>query len=215
MIWFLVVAGILLVLLGVWGGPRRRRRPEKASRIPKDATVQEAWDILTAPVEYDEEVIKIPDHKPWFVPSGDRRFHQGLAVGLGLGLVVAALVLPFVPRGEAPQPDLPEAPKVAETPDPVGTATPPVTPPPTQEQAPDQTQPAAPPPKPVNVTFVVEPGSPSQVIAANLKAAGLIADEQAFLDLVFALGVETRLKAGTFVIPTDASLDAVIKVLTE
>lgn len=208
MIGFLVAAGILLIVLGVWGGPRRRQRQEKSTRIPKEATVQEAWDILTSPVEYEAEIIKIPEHKPWFVPSKDRRFQRGLLVGLGLGLGVAALVAPLLPRTAAPQGEVASTPPPAAEPGKTGTTTP----------APSTTEPPAQPPqpapKPANQTFVVEPGSPSQSIAASLKAAGLIADEQAFLDRIAALGVETQLKAGTFVIPTGASLDDVINELT-
>lgn len=211
MIWFLILGGILLIVLGVWGGPRRRRRPDKAGRIPKEATVQEAWDILTAPVEYDEELIKIPEHKPWYIPGSDRRFRQGLMVGLGLGLVVAAALFPFLPRKEAPGEQIasnppaaqPEKPRTDPKPEP---EKPPATQPPT---------PTPPPPRPANVTFTVEPGSTSQEIAADLKEAGLIEDEQDFLKLVVAYGVETSLKAGTFVIPTDASVDAVLAKLTE
>lgn len=219
MIWFLVVGGILLIMLGVWGGPRRKVRPDKASRIPKEATVQEAWDILTAPVQYDEELIKIPEHKPWFIPGGDRRFRQGLMVGLGLGLLLAALLLPFLPaKGAPPEPPAPESPAgqtnpADETPgqqvvgkeeEPTADPGEMVTPPPVST-----------PPQPANVTFVVEPGSTSQQIAASLKAANLIADEQEFLQRVVALGVETRLQAGTFVIPTGATVDQVIGELTQ
>ena len=100
--WILLAAGLLLVVLGVWGGPATRRRPEKAERIPREATVQEAWDILTSPVEYDEELIKIPDHQPWFLPGGDRRFQRGLAVGLGAGLMLAVLLAPLIARPKAP-----------------------------------------------------------------------------------------------------------------
>ncbi|MFZ5824577.1 MAG: hypothetical protein ACOY94_09640 [Bacillota bacterium] len=224
MIWFLVLGGILLIVLGVWGGPRRRRRPDKAARIPKEATVQEAWDILTAPVEYDEELIKIPEHKPWYVPGGDRRFHQGLLVGLGLGLMLAAILFPFLPQREAPGEQLASDPPAAQAEqpkaDPPADAPPATQPPATQPPGtqPPVTQPPAPttpPPQPANVTFTVEPGSSSQEIAANLKAAGLINDEEEFLKLVVAYGVETRLQAGTFVIPTDASVDKVLETLTQ
>lgn len=213
MIWFLVLGGILLILLGVWGGPRRRKRPDKAGRIPREATVQEAWDILTSPVQYEEELIKIPEHKPWYVPGSDRRFHQGLLVGMGLGLMVAAVLMPFVPRREALPPE-----QAAADPSPVQ-----VEPKPAQTQ-PAQTPPAQTPPaegpapatpKAANVNFTVDPGSSTQEIAANLKAAGLIADEQTFLELVVASGLETSLQAGTFVIPTGASPEKVLEKLTQ
>ncbi|HLN61981.1 MAG TPA: hypothetical protein VK464_10570, partial [Symbiobacteriaceae bacterium] len=75
-------------------------------------------------------------------------------------------------------------------------------------------QPAAQAPKPANVTFVVEPGDLATTIAANLKAQGLIADEDAFLSRVSETGADTALKAGTFVVPTGANLDQVIEALT-
>jgi hypothetical protein len=214
-IWFLVLVGILLIVLGVWGGPRRRKRPDKASRIPKEATVQEAWEILTSPVEYEEELIKIPEHKPWFVPRGDRRFYQGLLVGLGLGLMAASVLLPFLPRKAAPDqaaslPPAGQAGKQPEAQQPAETQKPAENPKPAGTQQPAQTT----PPK-GDVSFTVEPGSSSQEIAAQLKAAGLIKSEQEFLDLLIAYGLETKLKAGTFVIPSDASVDDVIKKLTE
>lgn len=213
MIWFLVVTGILLIVLGAWGGPRRRQRLDKASRIPNEATVQEAWEILTTPVEYDEELIKIPEDKPGLLPGVDRRFQQGLLVGLGLGLMVAALVVAFLPRGQEPRQQVASNPPAVSNP-PVAKAEQPA-PKPESSAAPAQTQAAPQPSRPATVTFVVEEGSPSQKIAADLKAAGLIKSEQEFLDLVFALGMETQLKAGTFEIPSDASVDAVIKLLTQ
>ncbi|MFZ5814629.1 MAG: hypothetical protein ACOY93_04945 [Bacillota bacterium] len=223
MIWFLVLGGIFLILLGLWGGPRRQKRPDKAARIPKEATVQEAWEILTSPVQYDEELIKIPEHRPWYIPGADRRFQRGLLVGLGLGLLLALMLSPLLPRragdgGEVAHQPPQEAAGPAQ---PAQPAQPEQPAQPTGQQAEPagQTQPEPapppPPPKPANITFTVEPGSTSQEIAANLKAAGLIPNEQEFLELVAALGVETRLQAGTFVIPTDASVDAIIAKLTE
>lgn len=223
-IWFLLLGGLLLIVLGVWGGPQRRRRADKTSRIPREATVQEAWEILTSPVEYEEELIKIPEHKPWFVPGTDRRFQQGLLVGLGAGLLVAALVYPSLPGKETTEPQVavnpptqnekPAADKDPASQPPQGEQ-PAGQPPQGGQQPAGQSPQTPPPPTPANVTFTVEPGSPSQEIATNLKAAGLIADEAEFLDLVAAYGVETQLKAGTFVIPTGASVDTIIAKLTE
>ncbi len=219
MVWFLLVGGLILILLGVWGGPRRKHRPEKSSRIPKDATVQEAWDILTSPVQYEDELIKIPEHKPFRLPSSDRRFYQGLAVGLGMGLVMAAFLSPFLPgQAETPsqvaaeQGEKPETP--AADPDPAGAQKPDEQAKPAETETPPAVTPPE-PPKPANVTVTIEPGSSSHDIASTLKAAGVIADEQEFLRLVEAYGVETSLKAGTFVIPTDATVDQVIEQVTK
>ncbi|MBP2018786.1 hypothetical protein J2Z79_002201 [Symbiobacterium terraclitae] len=227
MIWFLLGVGVLLVLLGIWGGPVPRRRVDKAARIPREATVQEAWDILTSPVQYDEELIKIPEHRPWFLPGSDRRFHRGLAVGFGAGLLVAALLLPHFGGGQAPQPPGGEQdPSVVQGPgqqDP-GTTGPGPEQPPQGEPEPGQSgageeppePPEAPPEdEPAEVTVTVEPGSSSQDIAALLKEAELIEDERDFLTVVAELGVETRLQAGTFVIPKGALPIEIVNMLIQ
>lgn len=230
--WFLLLLGLLLILLGVWGGPSRRPRPDKTSRIPREATVQEAWDILTSPVEYDDELIKIPEHRSWFLPGSDRRFHQGVAVGLGAGLLVAAIALPFMAKPVAPGNDLAQLnnppgttqqgagstqPPAGEKPEGSGAAQPPTSGSNQGEKSPagDQSQPPKQPEAPAkDVEFIIEPGSASQEIAAALEAAGLISSEQAFLDKVAEMGVETSLKAGTFTIPAGASLERIIGELT-
>lgn len=226
MIWFLLGLGLVLVVLGVWGGPAQRARLDKTARIPPESTVQEAWDILTSPLQYDEEVIKIPEHRPWYLPGGDRRFYRGLAVGFGAGLLVAAALLPFFGGRQAPPEPGPE-----QNPAVVGG---------TEQKGPDAQEPGTQKPpegeepsdvpgvpespelpedeptdKPVNVTVTIEMGSTSQDIAALLKENGLIGDEQEFLSVVTELGVETQLKAGTFVIPTDATPIEIVNMLTQ
>ncbi|HYF75580.1 MAG TPA: hypothetical protein VD973_00455 [Symbiobacteriaceae bacterium] len=212
MIWFLGFLGLVLALLGLWGGPApRAKRRETDTVLRKNPTISEAWDVLGTPLQ--DELIKIPEHRPWYAPGGDKRFQRGLMLGLGAGLLVSALTVTFMPRGQTPgQVALdgpgggkPAAPTQTQTPSP--TATQPQTPAPTQPQAPAQTA-------PVTVTFVVDPGSSAGVIADNLKAQGLITDTAAFLNALSAKGLDTSLKAGTFVIPTGATLDRVIEVLT-
>ncbi len=230
MIWFLLAAGLLLIVLGAWGGPATRRRPEKAERIPREATVQEAWDILTSPVEYDDELIKIPDHRPWFLPGSDRRFQRGVLVGLGAGLLLSALLMPLFVRPAAPDvPEPGENPGVVQGPgeeEPGASLPDPTTPPASQPE--DEPEPGAgdeppagseeepePPEEPVTVTVTVEMGSSSQEIAALLREAGLIEAEEDFLAVVAELGVETRLQAGTFVIPSDATPIEIVNLLTQ
>ncbi|HWI53480.1 MAG TPA: hypothetical protein VNT01_15165 [Symbiobacteriaceae bacterium] len=204
MIWILGFAGILLTLLGVWGGPTQKSpRREAEAMARKQPTVSDAWDVLAKPLE--EELIKIPEHRPWYTPGSDRRFQQGLLVGLGAGLMVAALTISFAPRQAAP-------PQVAVKEPPAG-APAANQPAPAQTAQPAPTQPAK-PPKPVNQNFTVEPGDLAPDIADKLKAAGLIADPKQFLTRVEERGLDTSLKAGTFVIPTGANLDTVIDVLT-
>lgn len=208
MIWFLGFAGLGLALLGLWGGPAvKSKRREAEALARKQPTVSDAWDVLARPLE--EELIKIPEHRPWYAPGGDKRFQRGVLVGLGGGLLVAALAVSLVPRELAPQ-------QIAAK-DPA-----PATPAPTQQQTPTPAGTPAPapapakqePPKPVNVNFVVAEGDTADVIADKLKTAGLIADTEQFLKRLASLELDTKLKAGTFVIPTGASIDKVIEVLT-
>ena len=241
MIWFLLAAGLLLIVLGVWGGPATRRRPDKSERIPREATVQEAWDILTSPVQYDDELIKIPDHRPWFLPGGDRRFQRGLLVGFGAGLLLSALLLPLIAPPAAPvSPEPGQEPGVVLGPgrqdpgaanpggqNPGGTGSEPSTEPvlpPTAEPGSGEEEPPAPPEtqpgpesepgRPATVSVTVEMGSSSQDIAALLREAGLIGEEEEFLAVVRELGVETQLQAGTFDIPSDASPVEIVNILT-
>lgn len=201
MIWILGFAGILLTLLGVWGGPTQKSpRREAESMARKQPTVSDAWEVLAKPLE--EEMIKIPEHRPWYAPGGDRRFQQGALLGLGVGLMVAALTVSFAPRDAAP-------PQVA-TKEPAAGAPAANQPAPTQTVQPAPTQPV----KPVNQNFTVEPGDLAPDIADKLKTAGLIADPDQFLHRVAERELDTSLKAGTFVIPTGADLDTVIDVLT-
>lgn len=204
-IWILGIAGIALALLGLWGGPApKSKRREAEALARKQPTVSDAWDVLARPLE--EELIKIPEHRPWYAPSRDRRFQQGLLVGLGAGLMVATVTASLLPRQA-------EAPQVA-TKEPAATA--PSTPGGTAAKPAPTATPAAqaPAPKPVNVSFVIEPGDLPPTVADHLKAQGLIADPNQFLARIAELQVDTSLKAGTFVIPTNAPLDTVISVLT-
>jgi hypothetical protein len=209
MIWFLGFLGLVLALLGLWGGPAPRgQRPDPESTPRRQPTVAEAWNVLGTPLQ--DELIKIPEHRPWYAPGGDKRFQRGLMLGLGTGLLVSALTVTFMPRPESPgqvaldQSGAGKTTAPAQNPAQTPTVTTPQTTAPTQPQT----------PAPVTVTFVVEPGSSADTIAANLKAQGLIADADAFLNALSASGLDTGLKAGTFVIPTGATLDKVIEVLT-
>jgi hypothetical protein len=189
--WLLALMGIILVVLGLWGGPRRRAR---AVSPPAE---EDAWQVLNDPIRHDEdELIKIPPDRPWYQAGRESRFAQGLLTGLGVGLIISAFVLMVKPVAEAPDglaPAIPPIAAPAPTPDP---------PPPT------------PPPTPATVTIQVEPGDLAPIIAARLVQAGLIAEEELFLSRVAEREVDTLLKAGSFVIPTDATLDQVIDRLT-
>lgn len=224
MIWLLVSAGILLLLLGLWGGPVPTEAPEPEAAPPAgEQAASAAWDVLARPIVHREELIPIPEHRPWYMPGKDRRFLQGLMVGLGSGLLVTAVAVGLFPR-TAPQPTQVAANNgssvsVPKTNEPAPTAQPPAAAePPAAVQPPAATEPAPPAEQqpsvtPVNITFVIEDGDLAPDIARKLKEAGLIADEQAFLTRVEQLEVDRSLKAGTFVIPTHADLDTVINVL--
>lgn len=213
MIWFLGFLGLVLALLGLWGGPApRAKRREADVAASRQTSPSDAWDVLARPLH--DELIRIPEHRPWYAPGGDKRFQRGLMLGLGAGLLVSALTVTFLPKAQAPgqvATDRPGGTTVAPTQPQTQTpaANKPQTTTPAQPQAPAATAPA-----PVTVTFVVDPGSSANVIADNLKAKGLIADTAAFLNALQNSGLDRALKAGTFVIPTGATLDKVIEVLT-
>ncbi|HWI66479.1 MAG TPA: hypothetical protein VNT75_32015 [Symbiobacteriaceae bacterium] len=208
MIWVLGFAGIALALIGLWGGPAKTtKRREAEAMARKQPTVSDAWEVLSKPLE--EELIKIPEHRPWYAPGGDRRFQQGLLVGLGAGLMVAAVSVSFLPREAAPKTDL-----ASNKPAPAPVQTAPTQPAGQAPAAAPTQQPAAPAPTPVNINITVDDGDAASTIADKLKARGLIANTDQFLARVTELGADTSLKAGTFSIPTGAPLDAVIKALT-
>lgn len=224
MFWFLLLLGTLLLLVGVWGGPRLSRPADEKDQETKGR--KDPWEVLTEPLPQEEELIKLPEPKPWYLPGGDRRFRQGLLVGLGAGLVVAGLVT-LLPSGED-EPDLPgpvvqepgpaaggnqQGGQGAEQPDDSGEPAGGQDEEPAGQEEPDGGKGDA--DKPEAVLFVIEEGEFPSTIAANLRAQGLIADEDAFLSRVTQLGVDTSLRAGSFLIPTGADLDAVISALTE
>lgn len=64
-------------------------------------------------------------------------------------------------------------------------------------------------------SITIAPGSSAGEIAASLKSNGLISDTDAFLNKVVSSGKESKLKAGTFSIPGNASVDQIIGILTK
>jgi hypothetical protein len=182
-------------------------------------TVSEAWEIISRPVE--DELIKIPEHRPWHLPGLDRRFLRGLVLGLGTGLVIAALTPGWLserstaPLGTIQRQDSGKAPGTGQASDSgASTGGKPVNQP-GQPAATQPGQPGTPSPKPADVTIVVEVGDAAATIGERLKAAGLITDVEAFVNRVTERGLEGSLKAGTFVVPTGATLDQVIDTLTQ
>lgn len=213
MTWLLVLAGLLVMILGLWGGlaPRRWRK-ESVPPPAKDADKDEAWQILARPIDYTAGARPV-ERTALLRGPGDGQFRRGMVAGVGAGLVLAGVAVAYIPV-LAPQGRL-----AGET-APPSTAAPttPTTPAPTAQKpgtTPSATTPPAPAPaKPAKVTFVVDDGDMPPTVASKLKAAGLIADEGQFLSRLAERGVDTALKSGTFTIPSGASLDQVIDVLT-
>lgn len=203
MIWVLVILGLILVGAGSTIGRRRTTKgaaqPGVQGSLDVDPstpiTLDDAFDILSKPMEHNEPV--------------KGRYQSGLLTGLGGGLIIAALGLALAPASMLPQRNPAPAPAPSgetTTPAPSGgtTAQPPTTTP---------TTPAT-PSAPATVDFTVAPGDLPSNVAANLQSAGLIADPAAFLARLTERGVDTLLKSGTFSIPTGATLDQVIDILT-
>jgi UPF0755 protein len=72
-------------------------------------------------------------------------------------------------------------------------------------------QPAATEKRPTR--FVVAPGAPARSIAANLKAAGLITDDQLFEAYVRVNGLANQLQAGTFTLSPDMTIPQIAEAL--
>jgi hypothetical protein len=188
MAWLVGLFGIILLGVGLYLRSRGGRNAEPVDDRGVDQA--EAWKILTSPIV--REAPADAEKKQGLL--------SGLLVGLGVGAILVGLFLLLLPaEAPSPQPPLPGVPS------PPAAQAPP---------APTPTEVPPPTPKPINQTFVIDTGDMAPTIAAKLKEAGLIADEQAFLTRVTEREVDTRLKAGTFIIPTDAPLDKVIDVLT-
>ena len=64
-----------------------------------------------------------------------------------------------------------------------------------------------------SVQITVSEGDAASTIADKLLAAGAIRDKQAFLSEVTASGADSKLKIGTFTIPTGSTVSEVIAIL--
>lgn len=60
----------------------------------------------------------------------------------------------------------------------------------------------------------IEPGSSAAKIAEPLISLKLINSEEEFVNAVNSMGVSSKLKSGTFIIPANATLEEIIKILT-
>lgn len=64
------------------------------------------------------------------------------------------------------------------------------------------------------ITFNIEPGMSSSSIALHLKEKGLISDNKLFEKYIINNGLETKLKAGEYLLRSDMSLEEIVKKLT-
>jgi len=64
-----------------------------------------------------------------------------------------------------------------------------------------------------SVQITVEAGDAASTIADKLIAVGAIRDKQAFLSEVAAQGADSKLKIGTFTIPTGSTISEIIAIL--
>ena len=69
--------------------------------------------------------------------------------------------------------------------------------------------------EPVNHSIYIAPGSNASQIADILIGVKLFETRQAFFDAVSAASADTKLQAGTFIIPSDATPAQVVKILTQ
>lgn len=62
--------------------------------------------------------------------------------------------------------------------------------------------------------FVVQPGDTATFVAQRLRAAGLLHDEQLFIDYAFANGLDVRLRAGDYFLNQTQAIPAIARQLT-
>ncbi len=66
----------------------------------------------------------------------------------------------------------------------------------------------------VYISFSINPGDSSGVVAQRLFDVGLIADKAKFLNLIREKGLSTEIAIGNFKIKKGASIEAIIKLIT-
>ncbi len=187
---------------GAAGGgraPDRHSRGQGPAPEPEDSRGS-AWAVLNQPLTIQRSAWDELANRPAL-----RQFRLGAVFGLGVGLTLAGVLYTVLPE-RAPAPAPPSAAAQAMTPAPGAADQPaPVTP-----VAP---KPAA--PKPAGeVSVEVAEGDLPPVVADKLRSAGVIVSEQGFLDRLVERQLDTRLRPGTFQLPTGAPVDTVIDSLT-
>lgn len=67
----------------------------------------------------------------------------------------------------------------------------------------------------VNYSVYIAPGSTGEQIADIMIGAGLFSSRQDFMSAVNAVGAESKLQAGTFIIPSNSTPSQVISIITK
>ncbi|QOX63832.1 endolytic transglycosylase MltG [Anoxybacterium hadale] len=67
----------------------------------------------------------------------------------------------------------------------------------------------------VNYSVYIAPGSTGEQIANIMVGAGLFSSRQEFINAVNAVGAESKLQAGTFIIPSNSTPSQVISIITK
>lgn len=83
-----------------------------------------------------------------------------------------------------------------------------------QEDLDKTPEPSVTEPPPEKVLVRIVPGSTPQEIAALLKSQGVIAQEEEFLQVVYARKLQRKLRAGYFELPLNISPEEVLKYIT-
>lgn len=157
--------------------------------------------------------------------------------GLGIGILVTALIMGFTTRDSRPLTDaeikaaaaelgmvesdslrladLPQEPTPTPEITPEPEATPEVTPEPTEEPentseaATETTQESG-----ADISLTVSAGSGSRTVCNRLEEAGVITDAAEFDKYLCDKGYSKRICVGTFEIPADASWEEIAKIIT-
>ncbi|WP_027399597.1 MltG/YceG/YrrL family protein [Anaerovorax odorimutans] len=67
----------------------------------------------------------------------------------------------------------------------------------------------------VKYSVYIEPGSTDSKIADTLLSVNLIKDKQEFYDAIAAAGADSKLKAGTFIIPSNSTPADIVAIITK
>lgn len=212
------------------GGRRRRRPPDSALSAEMAAGADPGSHLAVDPREAAMSVLT----EPLALEEAGRRgaavqpvkhWRLGTIFGLGIGLIFAGVLLLIFPPAPVP----------AEVADPGSAASRPavITAPaaPATGQgpagsslpgggagsvAPAPIQPSVPAPSLGSpaVEFVIADGELPRTVVARLQAAGLISDEQAFIERLVQRQLDTRIHSGKFQLYHGMSIDEIITVLT-